>query len=106
MGKKSRRQRGGLPVSNASRRGLIPIDVETVRRKLNSSPSASTLSPEQRAAAVAAAEAELKAAIAAIPPSPDGSVEVATDPRSMRAMEGLQEAVTLDEDDKKNFRAG
>ena len=46
----------------------------------------------------------MRATIAAIPPSPDGSVEVATDPRSMRAMVGLQEAVTLDEDDKANFR--
>ena len=102
MGKKSRRQRGGLPVSNASRRGLIPIDVETGRRNLNSSPSASTLSPERRAAAIAAAEAECRAAFAALPQNRDGSVELSKDRRSVLALIALREAVTLDEVDREN----
>ena len=53
---------------------------------------------------VAEAEAECHAAIAAIP-SRDGTVEVAKDPRSMRAIEALRDAVTLDEDDNENFKA-
>ena len=95
-----------MPISNASRRGLIPIDVETVRRQLNSSPSASTLSPERRRAAdIAAAEAELKAAMAAATPSDGNVVIVSQHPRCMQAIAALMEAITLDEDDQKNFTA-
>ena len=102
MGKKSRRQR--VPNANAaSRRG---VDIETTRRKVNSSPSASTLSPERRAAAIAAAEAELKAAIEAIRPKGDGpSAEITKDPRCERAIVALTATVTLDKDDRSNLSA-
>ena len=110
MGKKSRRDRAAYgplrppgsqtvgQTARGSRRGTtagrFDDDVQPARNEPSAQPKPT----------VAEAEAELRAAIAAIPPSPDGSVEVATDPRSMRAMVGLQEAVTLDEDDKANFR--
>ena len=110
MGKKSRRDRAAYgplrppgsqtvgQMARGSRRGTTAGRFDDNVQPARNEPSA------QPKPTVAEAEAELRAAIAAIPPSPDGSVEVATDPRSMRAMVGLQEAVTLDEDDKANFR--
>ena len=88
MGKKSRRQR--VP-NAASRRGPTPgrSDEPSTQPKLT----------------VAEAEAECRAAIAAIPPKSDGQLEVSTDPRSMRAIEHLMDALTLDVDDQRNFQA-
>jgi len=98
MGKKSRRQR--VP-NAASRRG---VDIETARRKVNSSPSASTLSPEQRAAAVAAAEAECQAAMAAAAPLADNVLMTPeSHPRLFQANSELMDAVSLDEDDNANL---
>ena len=111
MGKKSRRDRAAYgplrppgsqtvgQTARGSRRGTtagrFDDDVQPARNEPSAQPKPT----------VAEAEAELRAAIAAIPPSPDGSVEVATDPRSMRAIEALRDAVTLDEDDNENFKA-
>ena len=67
--------------------------------------TASPLSPEQRTAAIAAAEAECRAAIAAVPPDHNGQLELSADPRCMRAIEALMDIVTLDEDDQRNFNA-
>ena len=85
MGKKSRRQRGGLP-------------------KINSSPYTSTFSPERRAAAIAAAEAECRAAMAAAgPPSDNVLMTPDSHPRLFEANSALMDAVSLDEDDNANL---
>ena len=102
-----------MPVSNAWR-GLLPVGMEetvrrTVREKMFPSKSTRSPTPEERRAAraadIAAAEAECRAAIAAITPSRDGQLEVSKDPRCMRAIAALTEAITLDEDDQRNFTA-
>ena len=93
MGKKSRRQRGGLPGSDASRRG-----------KVNSSPSASTLSPERRAAAIAAAEAECWAALESAASDGITTAETAeTTPRLFQANLALVDAISLDDDDRRTM---
>ena len=110
MGKKSRRDRAAYgplrppgsqtvgQTARGSRRGTtagrFDDDVQPARNEPSAQPKPT----------VAEAEAECHAAIAAIP-SRDGTVEVAKDPRSMRAIEALRDAVTLDEDDNENFKA-
>ena len=89
MGKKSRGQR--VP-NAASRRGPTPgrSDEPSTQPKLT----------------VAEAEAELRAAMAAIPPSRDNNVvKVSEHPRCVRAIVALSFAVTLDDDDHGNFSA-
>ena len=110
MGKKSRRDRAAYgplrppgsqtvgQTARGSRRGTtagrFDDDVQPARNEPSAQPKPT----------VAEAEAECHAAIAAIP-SRDGTVKVAKDPRSMRAIEALRDAVTLDEDDNENFKA-
>ena len=99
MGKKSRRDRAAYgplrPRGPPPRRSDDGVRLQPARREPSTQPKLT----------VAEAEAECRAAIAAIPPKSDGSLEVSTDPRSMRAIEHLMDAVTLDEDDQRNFQA-
>ena len=83
MGKKSRRQR----VNAASRRGATGRFDESTQPKLT----------------VAEAEAELRAAMAAVPPSNGKVVKVSEHPRCARAIVALSAAVTVDDDDQTEF---
>lgn len=72
--------------------------------KINSSPYTSTFSPERRAAAIAAAEAECRAAMAAAgPPSDNVLMTPDSHPRLFEANSALMDAVSLDEDDNANL---
>ena len=97
MGKRSRRQRGGLP-------GTLPGSVASRRGKVNSSPSASTLSPERRAAAISAAEAECWAALESAASDGITTAETAeTTPRLFQANLALVDAISLDDDDRRTM---
>ena len=112
MGKKSRRDRAAYgplrppgsqtvgQTARGSRRGTtagrFDDDVQPARNEPSAQPKPT----------VAEAEAELRAAIAAIPPSPDNNVvKVSEHPRCVRAIVALSFAVTLDDDDHSNFSA-
>ena len=98
MGKKSRRQR--VP-NAASRRGPTPVTIDTAEDDAAPTVTASTLSPERRAAAIAAAEAECWAALE----SAEGGVAFSpeTHPRLFRANLALVDAISLGDDDRRTM---
>ena len=108
MGKKSRRDRAaygplrppGSQTTRGSRRGPTPgrFDNDVQSQPARNEPS------DQPKLTVAEAEAECRAAMAAIPPSYDKSaVKISQHPRILRAIVALTKAVTLDEDDQRNL---
>ena len=98
MGKKSRRQRGGLPGRKVN---SSESSTSNIRDRLS---TLSTLSPERRAAAVTAAVAECQAAMAAAGPLGDNVFTTPdSHPRLFRANSALMDAVSLDEDDNANL---
>ena len=102
MGKKSRRDRAAYgplrPRGPTPRRSDDGVRLQPARREPSTQPKLT----------VAEVEAELRAAMAAIPPSEyrDNSVvNISQHPRCIRAFAALSSAVTLDEDDQRNFAA-
>ena len=98
MGKKSRRDRAAYgplrPRGPTPRRSDDGVRLQPARRGPSTQPKLT----------VAEAEAEFRAAIAAIPPRLDNEeVKIYEDARCIQALAALTRAVTIDEDDKKTM---